>query len=158
MERVEDLYYKYKDDVYRYALSLSKDSYLAEELVQETFLRALKGILAFKGQSSLKTWLFSICRNSYFEMMRNKKDFYNLDDFYDLEGGENIEAKALERDLLALIEDYLVDKGDKKEKIYYMRLGGYSYYEIGEELKISESSARVSFFRLKKVIKGRLEE
>ena len=36
MERVEDLYYKYKDDVYRYALSLSKDSYLAEELVQET--------------------------------------------------------------------------------------------------------------------------
>ena len=91
-------------------------------------------------------------------MMRNKKDFYNLDDFYDLEGGENIEAKALERDLLALIEDYLVDKGDKKEKIFYMRFGGYSYYEIGEELKISESSARVSFFRMKKEIKGRLEE
>ena len=158
MDRIEDLYYEYKDDVYRYALSLSKDSYQAEDLVQETFLRAFKGILSFKGQSSLKTWLFSICRNTYFEMIRKKKDFYNLDELYDLEGRENTEDRALERELLDLIDDYLRDKGEKKQKIFYMRLGGYSYYEIGEELKISETSARVSFFRMKKELEERVEK
>lgn len=64
----------HQHNVYRLALSLTGDPYLAEEVAQETFVRAWKYIGKFRGESGLGTWLFSICRNrSYTVLERNAK-------------------------------------------------------------------------------------
>ncbi len=63
----------YGDLLYRFALYLLKDRDLAEEIVQETFLAALKSKDSFNGQSSEKTWLFSILKHKIVDHIRRKK-------------------------------------------------------------------------------------
>lgn len=51
------------DDVVQYAYAITRDRELAKDIAQETFIRAHRKIDTFRGQSSLRTWLFSITRN-----------------------------------------------------------------------------------------------
>ncbi|MFQ7523725.1 MAG: RNA polymerase sigma factor [Terrisporobacter sp.] len=60
---IKKIYEEYKKDVFVYLMSLTNDACLSEDLVSETFLSAIKSIYRFKGESSIKTWLFSIARN-----------------------------------------------------------------------------------------------
>lgn len=53
---------KYADELFRFARSKTSNTELAEDLVQETFLAALHGAEKFKGESSERTWLFSILK------------------------------------------------------------------------------------------------
>ena len=67
------VYREYFDPVYRYALSLSGDAHAAEEITQETFFKAMRALDRFRGESSLKSWLFSIARNAWISELRRKR-------------------------------------------------------------------------------------
>lgn len=54
MRGIEDLYLLYKDDIYRYLLSLTHNPSLSEDLLSETFVNAISSISSFKGKSSIK--------------------------------------------------------------------------------------------------------
>lgn len=69
----------YGDRLFRYALSRVRDQASAEDLVQETFLAALKGRSSFKGDSSELTWLTGILRNKIFEHYRKQSKETPLD-------------------------------------------------------------------------------
>lgn len=58
------------DYLYRYALSRLLDPHLAEELVQETFLGALKSLESYRGQASIKTWLVGILKHKIVDHYR----------------------------------------------------------------------------------------
>lgn len=62
---------RYADEFFGFALSKVNDSDLAEDLVQETFVSALKSQERFKGNSSEKTWLYSILRNKIIDYYRS---------------------------------------------------------------------------------------
>lgn len=64
---LEELYARYKTDVYRHLCSLTHDPTEAEDLLSETFLRVLKSLPRFQGKCSVKTWLFAIARNAWLE-------------------------------------------------------------------------------------------
>ncbi len=53
------------DDVYRFALSLTRDASDAEDVVQETYLRAYRSWHTFQSGSDCRRWLFTICRNAF---------------------------------------------------------------------------------------------
>jgi RNA polymerase sigma-70 factor (ECF subfamily) len=57
------LYRRHYDEVYRYVLYLQGDSAIAEDLVQETFVRAMRGMRGYRGQASFSTWLHRIAIN-----------------------------------------------------------------------------------------------
>lgn len=58
--------------LYKHALPRVEDSFVAEDLVQETFLSALSGLDGFRGESSEKNWLFSILKNKIVDHYRKK--------------------------------------------------------------------------------------
>ena len=66
MDQPDISFEKYYTDVLRFLRGLSRDEYLAEELTQETFYRAVKSIHTFRGDSSLRVWLCSIAKNLYY--------------------------------------------------------------------------------------------
>ena len=74
-EQVYELYFK---DVYKYALFLTRNEAMAEEITQETFFKALKAIDQFDGRCKVYVWLCQIAKNTYFTMrkraMRNDAD------------------------------------------------------------------------------------
>ncbi|HHU63586.1 MAG TPA: RNA polymerase sigma factor [Clostridiales bacterium] len=77
MTEFEEIYCQYFTDVYKYALSLTRNEALAEEITQETFFKALKAIDNFKGQCKLRVWLCQIARNTYFSLYKRKKHITN---------------------------------------------------------------------------------
>ncbi|KOG91535.1 RNA polymerase sigma factor, partial [Streptomyces varsoviensis] len=59
-----------QSDVRRYVARLSGDPQGADDLVQETYLRALRGLPRFEGRSSARTWLLSIARRTVVDRLR----------------------------------------------------------------------------------------
>ena len=72
-EDFDQIYQNYFDPVYRYVLSISENSAVAEEITQETFFKALESIDAFRGESSMKTWLCSIAKHIFLSQQRKRK-------------------------------------------------------------------------------------
>lgn len=75
---------EYGDLLYRYALSRVSNESAAEDLVQETFLSALKGVSNFRGNSSVETWLVSILKRKIIDHYRKKSrrdDKFTVDNF-----------------------------------------------------------------------------
>lgn len=152
---IKKIYEEYKQDVFIYLVSLTNDASLSEDLVSETFLSAIKSIHRFKGDSSIKTWLFSIARNKWYEYLRKEKPTASIDDlaYNYIMGESDLEEKAIQKDISNKILSLLEDGESRTKDIVLMRIEGYSYYEISEKHGISESSARVIDYRAKKKIK-----
>lgn len=158
MHGIKELYEKYKEDVFLYLISLTHDPALSEDLVSETFLSAIKSLHRFRGDSDIKTWLFSIARYKWYEHLRKKKDEVSFDHLaakYLVEK-TNLESKIIVSETAAKILLLLEDEPLRTKDIVLMRIEGYSFYEIGRKHNISESSARVIDFRAKKKIRETL--
>lgn len=65
------------DDVYRFALSLTRDEADADDVVQETFLRAYRSWHTFQPGSDARRWLFTICRNVF--LRSRERDKYRVE-------------------------------------------------------------------------------
>jgi RNA polymerase sigma-70 factor (ECF subfamily) len=64
---------EYLDGLYGYAMVLSRNTAEAEDLVQETCLRALRGMDGLRSGDSAKSWLFTILRNIWFNELRHRR-------------------------------------------------------------------------------------
>jgi RNA polymerase sigma-70 factor (ECF subfamily) len=77
----EGLVEKYQARIYRHLKKMVKDGHLAQDLLQETFLSAYKGLPGFTGSSSFSTWLFRIATNTALMYLRkNRPDSVEYDD------------------------------------------------------------------------------
>jgi RNA polymerase sigma-70 factor (ECF subfamily) len=68
------------EDVYRFALSLTRDAAEAEDIVQETYLRAWRSWHTFRPGSDCRRWLFTICRNAFLRSRERERFEVALDD------------------------------------------------------------------------------
>lgn len=68
------------EDVYRFALSLTRDADQAEDLVQETYLRAFRSWQTFQPGSDARRWLFTICRNAFLRGLEKDRRTVSIDD------------------------------------------------------------------------------
>lgn len=73
-----DLYESYSDDVYRYLLFLLRNKEVAEDLTHDTFLKVHSSLHQFNQQSSLRTWLLKIARNTAIDYIRRTKRVHFL--------------------------------------------------------------------------------
>ncbi len=158
MEQIETLYMQYKQDIYRYLLHLTKNPTLSEDLLQETYTKAIVSIVDFQGKSSVKTWLFSIARHLWLQNLRKSKQEIEYTDFLGIYMQDNLPERLITREIVTRIEDILCERDQRTQKIVQMRIEGYSYAEISESVGVSESSARVIDFRTKKAIRLLLEK
>lgn len=158
MEQIETLYMQYKQDIYRYLLHLTKNPTLSEDLLQETYTKAIVSIVDFQGKSSVKTWLFSIARHLWLQNLRRSKQEIEYTDFLGIYMQDNLPERLITREIVTRIEDVLRERDQRTQKIVQMRIEGYSYAEISESIGVSESSARVIDFRTKKAIRLLLEK
>lgn len=69
----EKFYKQYHQDLFQFIFYMVGDKPLAEDLVQEVYIRVLKSYANFRGDSSEKTWLFSIARNVTIDYFRKQK-------------------------------------------------------------------------------------
>lgn len=85
---------EYLDGLYGYAMVLSRNSAEAEDLVQETCLRALRAIDGLRAESSVKSWLFTILRNIWLNQLRQRQKAPDLIELNVEESSANKPADA----------------------------------------------------------------
>lgn len=141
----------YSEDLYRFAVWLCKDPVLAEDLVQETCLRAWKSLNKLKNHKAAKGWLFTILRNEYSrQFARYRPEFSDVNlDFLEKEDTHNdtsTEAFVLRRALDELAEEY-------REPLLLQVLGGFSCEQIGTICGISKGAAMTRLFRAKQKLR-----
>lgn len=155
---MEAIFIAHKKDVYRYLLSLTHDPDAAEELLSETFLKALQGLERFRGESTVKTWLFGIARNLWLQTLRKRREDAPPDRFVSRYISENALYGEIDgKELSARTHALLAQKSEKTRRVMAMRIEGYSPSEIAAACGISENSVRVIEFRTKKWLKECLE-
>lgn len=79
MEEIEQIYRKYMSQVYKFLFSLCHDTYLAEELTQETFFQAMKSIDKFRGDCKFYVWLCSIAKHLWYQELKKREREKALD-------------------------------------------------------------------------------
>lgn len=150
---MEEIYNKYSMLVYNYLKGLCGDSSVAEELTQETFYKAVKGIKRFNNECKVSTWLCQIAKNTWIDFLRKGKyeDFVSINDENYIE--KLILEKSIEKqvedkeDLLSLYRNIHKLDEDTRE-VFYLRLKGeLSFRDIGNILNKSEDWARLAFYR-----------
>ena len=173
MQRLlEKLFRTYYKDIYGYLYSLTHDASLSEDLTSDVFLEVVKSIASFRGEANWKTWMFSIARHKWIDYLRKKNRRIETAGLSELVGEQvalednkailsvkkGIEEQYLEKELLEHIYALLEEEPERTRKIVNLRLEGYSFYEIGKLQGISESSARVIYFRAKEKLRQTLEK
>ena len=71
-QALEEMYVRFGDALFRYLRTLVADRRLAEEVLQDTFVAAWRGARDYRGESSVKTWLFAIARRRARDTMRHR--------------------------------------------------------------------------------------
>jgi RNA polymerase sigma-70 factor (ECF subfamily) len=69
-----ELYETYKKSIYLYHYRSTLNQHIAEDLTQDTFLRAFQALSNFRGDASLKTWLFKIAHNTYINFSQKRQN------------------------------------------------------------------------------------
>ncbi|MBE6996384.1 MAG: sigma-70 family RNA polymerase sigma factor [Ruminococcaceae bacterium] len=154
MPDFEEIYRQYFADVYQYALALSRDETMAEEVTQETFFRALSAIDNFHGDCQLRVWLCQIARNRYLSLCREKKHFAEL---AEEPGDPGLEEGFADRDTARRLHRLLHNLSEPYKEVFSLRtFGELPFSQIGELFGKTENWARVTYFRARQKLKEAL--
>lgn len=154
-ERFEKMARTYADDLNRYALWLCKDPTFANDLVQETFLRAWRSFDKLREQKAAKSWLITILRREFARGFERKVpdlvtlDGLDLPDVSAIKPEGDSEIRLLRQAMLELEPKY-------REPILLQVIGGFSCEEIAAELNVSRSAVMTQLFRARQKLKDAL--
>ncbi len=156
-QNLEEIYQENMSAVYKYLFCLTHNPDLAEELTQETFYQAAKGIDRFRGDCKVSVWLCQIAKNLWYgELRKRRQELLPLEDAGELDSNFNLEECYLQSlDKLTLFKKLHELESSAKEVVYLRLTGELSFAEIGEIMGKTENWARVTFYRGKqKIVKG----
>jgi RNA polymerase sigma-70 factor (ECF subfamily) len=160
------------DAVFRFALRLAGSRDLAEDLVQETFLRAFRSWEKYTPGTQCKSWLFTICRNVF---LRHRERGQRHDEIV----SENVDrssgpfevvnpvwVKAVKSDPEGEFFDAIVDEvvlrhiqelpEDYRTAVILSDLEGFSYQEIAEMTEVPVGTVKSRLFRGRRILQGAL--
>lgn len=161
MKDIDKLYQDNFIKVYRYILSISGDPYLAEDITQETFFKAMQKIDSFRGECSLTTWLCKIGRNLFLNHNKRKKHSQNLvnRNLSETFNKSSAEQELIQKEQVMEIMSAIQKLEDPYKEVFSLRtFSGLSFKEIGNMFSRSDSWARVTYHRAKLKIKEELED
>jgi RNA polymerase sigma-70 factor (ECF subfamily) len=155
---------RHKDKTYNLAFRICANREEAEEIAQDSFLKAFRSLKGFKMKSSFATWLYRIVYNSAISHVRIKKRgiLYIEDfpaDFIDFTGS-NISEEESEKEFINSIINFALQKISTEERslisLYYYE--EMNVEEISEITGISKSNVKVKLFRARQRMLEEIEK
>lgn len=170
----EKLVTRYQNKIMGYVgRMVNGDREEAEDITQETFIKAYRSLDSFRGQASFSTWLYKIATNLCIDRARTKKrrpqQAYSLDEPMDKDeeggGGREISdsrfepSKGVERDeLRTLVRETVGEMPEKQRQVLIMcDLQGMPYEEIAEALDIPLGTVKSRIFHARADLARRLK-
>lgn len=154
-ERLGQMIERYGKDLLRLCCVYLKDASLAEDAVQETFLKAYRHLDTFRGESGEKTWLVSIAMNVCRDMRRSAW-FRYIDRSVDVDH-LHLEAKSPELPGFPLMEEIMRLPRREMEAVLLYYYADMLQSEIAQMLNISEAAVSKRLARARRMLKDVLE-
>ena len=128
---------------YTFTLKLLRDEVISADITQEAFLYMWEKAYRFPDMMSFKSYLYSCLKNKTLNYIRDHKVERNLEELEDIFVGEvSIDRLVIEHELKAKILEEINKLSDVKRDIMLLRMKGYSYDEISEELSLSINTVK----------------
>lgn len=157
MDEFEKIYTRYLKEVYRFLLRLSGNPHTAEELTQETFSIAFENLHKFRGTCKLSVWLFQIAKHEYYAYCKKQKKLVDEEKLKEHVSGDNVEEAVIDTVEGLRIHEILHGMPEPYKEVFTLRtMGELSYKDISCIFKKSESWARVTYYRARRMIQERL--
>lgn len=157
--------------MYNFALRLAQDEDDANDLVQDTYLKAFRFINSFEAGTNAKAWLFRILKNSFINDYRRKSkepgkvDYQEIETYYD---SEEVAGTAQTTDLRAeTVQDMLGDEVtralnalpvDFRTVLLLCDVEGFTYEEMAKILDIPIGTVRSRLHRARLLLKEKLRD
>ena len=155
----EDIVSRYWDRIFARVFNLLKNQQDAEEVTQDAFIRAHRGLQSFRGDASFSTWLYQIAtnlaHNRYWYWFRRKRDYsmsldqpvadesdLTLQDVMPCER-ENPSEAAVTHEFVDRVSECMADLSEKHREVLILRnVRNLSYEAIAEKLNISVGTVK----------------
>ncbi|KXF81337.1 sigma-70 family RNA polymerase sigma factor [Enterovibrio coralii] len=150
--RYEALVRAWHRDLYRYAYWLTKDQHVAEDLVQETCLRAWRSLDSLQDDNAAKAWLITILRRENARRFERKQlELVDIDDHQVADNTQpneeaSVEQQWLHKQIMRLAPEY-------REPLVLQVLAGFSGEEIAEILDLNKNTVMTRLFRARNQLK-----
>jgi RNA polymerase sigma-70 factor, ECF subfamily len=154
--------------LYNYALKMTGDEDDADDLVQETFLKAFRFFDKFERGTNCKAWLFRILKNSFINDYRkiksepDKVDYEDVQNFYENIKSDEVDSQHYEMDAFNNMLDDEVSKAisslpeDFRTVVILNDIEGFTYEEIADFVDIPVGTVRSRLHRARKMMYSRL--
>ncbi|MCS7227405.1 MAG: sigma-70 family RNA polymerase sigma factor [Endomicrobia bacterium] len=168
-EAFNKLIEKYSQRVYNLCYRLTGNKFDADDIFQETFIRAYKSIKRFKGESDFGTWLYRIAMNLWISEKRKsaRKKIVSFDREIEVEDGEiqveyvdpeeSVEEDVQEQQIQDLVQEQIVQLNADCQLIIILRyIEGKSYKEIARICKCSIGTVGSRIYRAFQILRKNL--
>ncbi|MGF2618238.1 sigma-70 family RNA polymerase sigma factor [Rossellomorea vietnamensis] len=157
---LETLYRAYAEQLFYYLVKLSGSKEMAEDLVQETFIRATVS-LEFSKTDNAKAWLFRVARNVYLDEWRKRKRRERIPFLSRLMKEKEMispygipEEEVVRQAGIHEVKELLMHLPEKYRTILYLReYEEFTYKELQSSLELSEAQVKTELFRARKKLK-----
>ncbi|NQV49413.1 MAG: sigma-70 family RNA polymerase sigma factor [Candidatus Marinimicrobia bacterium] len=158
----------YSGRIYNLGLRMLRNNEDAEDMLQETFIKAFQKIESFKGSSSFYTWIYRIGVNIALGKLRKQSkmqvaysiqepDFENLHGLEISDWPDYIETKVSDEEFRQALKVALDDLDEKYRSVFVLRdLEELSTARTAEILKLSESNVKVRLMRARLFLRDRM--
>ena len=143
-------------DIFRYAFWLCGDKHVAEDITQETFLRAWRALDSLNDDKAAKAWLITILRRENARRFERKQFDYSdieqeqLEDVFSSSTEDETEQYWLRRQIAKLDIEY-------REPLLLQLIGGFSGDEIADMLALNRNTVMTRLFRARNQLKDALD-
>jgi len=164
-----DIYDQYYVRVRRFILALVKDEWVADDLIQETFLKIQNNLKSLKDPSKLSPWIFRIaynlCQDHFRQLKRSRKeeriDQEETEDFKEtlIQKGSNIQKELEQRQMGECVQNQINLLPESLRTVLVLfDIMEFNHQEIADILGITVKNVKVRLHRARKKLKPILEE
>lgn len=153
-----ELIRRHQDFIYGAALRVVRNPAIAEEVAQDTFLRAFRALEGFRGDAQVRSWLYRIATNLAKNAVTRRREFptdEHLDQPVYISPSARLESHAMAADLRRAIEQ-LPDK--LREPLVLREYQELSYEQIAEQMGLPLNTVRTRILRARRALRSEMEE
>jgi RNA polymerase sigma-70 factor (ECF subfamily) len=164
-----DIYHQYYGKVRKFILTLVKDEWVADDLIQETFLRIQNNLESLKDLSKLSSWIFrmayNLCQDHFRQLKRSRKeeriDQEEMEGFKEalVQKGADIQKQLEQRQMGECVQNQIHLLPEPLRAVLLLfDIMEFSHQEIADTLGITIENVKVRLHRARKKLKTILEE
>ena len=149
----EELVHRHRERIYRAAWRVAGNHAEADDLAQESFLRANRSLSGFRGESRFLTWMMRILMNVALSRRAGRRMMVPLEEARHVGAGEGAGESALRRQ----VRDAVERLPPRQRQVLVLKVyEGMKFTEVADTMEISVGTAKATFFQAVRGLRRRL--